>query len=156
MKDSLPRSRTSRLAILICLVLGPATLAACGSDASQDAASVAPTSQTAAPATSPGTDAAEASLPTDFPDDVPLPEDVVLVSATTTSDGGYVIEYKFDSPSDQVIAGYRDAVADAGYAVPSGAGVFKAAGDDWTIETITFFHTGWPQDSGLAVRVTPS
>lgn len=163
MKDSSARSRTARLAALCCLALAWPTLAACGSDATNDAGSASATSQTAPasspgddPASSPATDAATATLPTGFPSDVPLPEEVVLVSATTTSGGGYAIEYKFASPAEQVIADYRDAVANAGYAVPNGAGVFTAAGDDWTIETIKFFSPGWPEDSGLGVRVTPS
>ena len=154
MKDS-PSPRTARLAILFCLVLAPPALAACGSDSTNGAGSAAPTSRTA-PAASPGTEPAKAALPDGLPSDVPLPEDVVLVSATTTSNGGYVIQYMFASPSEQTIADYRDAVASAGYAVPKGAGVFKAAGEDWTIETIKFFSSGWPEDSGLVVRVTPS
>lgn len=163
MKDSSTLSRPARPVALFCLALALATLAACGSDATNDTGSAAATSQ-AAPASSPGddpasssaTDAATAMLPTDFPSDVPLPEDVVLVSATTTSGGGYAIEYKFASPAEEVIADYRDAVANAGYAVPKGAGVFTAAGDDWTIEAVEFFSPSWPEGSGLGVRVTPS
>ncbi len=152
------RQRTLQFgAITCCAILSFATLTACGSDDASDTGSTAAPSQAEASAeTSPGAGADDAaSVPNDFPSDVPLPDGVALTSATGSSDAGFSLEYEFAADSSQVLADYRDAVAAAGFTVPDGAGVFTATGNDWTIETRTFWAPDAPEEQGLAVIVTP-
>lgn len=104
-----------------------------------------------------------ASVPDDFPSDVPLPKDGELLSAISASDS-FQLAYQMDEADlEAAVSDYKSALEGDGFAVDDGAAFsgggaafsgFQAKGNGWTVVVVG--GAAAASGSTLSVSVTPS